>query len=149
MSSISFTGKASFTRRALTAAAMSGALSVATLGMAGQAGASTSNGTPSQAHPAVCRGAQRRTTHWTKRVAAVSKRLDREEALEAKASNRHGRLTHLKKIVAHEKKLLAQVNGKAATRQAKLSKTMTKACSPPAASQSTTATTGGTSTSQA
>jgi hypothetical protein len=131
MSSISFTGKASFTRKALTVAAMSGALSMATLGMAGQAGAATtSTSSGGQAHPQLCSNANGRRAHGAKLVAASTSRLNRIKAMEAKAAaaGHQKRVAYLEKVITHDKAVLARQSGRYTANQAKLAKGAAARC---------------------
>jgi hypothetical protein len=79
----------SFTRKMLTSAAVLAALSVATVGMAGQAGASTTTPASSGRVHRLCANAQARQVHGRKLVASLSKRVSRAQALEAKAPPVH------------------------------------------------------------
>ena len=121
----------SFTRKVLTAAAMSGALSVAALGMAGQAGAaSTSTSSGGQAHPQLCSNAKGRQAHGAKLVATSTRRLNRIKAMEAKAqaAGNQKRVAHLQKVIAHDQAVLARQSGRYKAAQAKLAKEAANRC---------------------
>lgn len=131
MSSISFTGKASFTRRALTAAALSGALSVAALGVAGQAGAATTSSTSGgQAHPQLCTAANGRKAHGGKLVAASTSRINRIKAMEAKAqaAGHSKRVAYLERVLSHDQAVLARQSGRLTANQGRLAKAAAARC---------------------
>jgi hypothetical protein len=131
MSPISFTGTASFTRRVLTVAAMSGALSVATLGVAGQAGAATTSTTSGgQAHPQLCTNANGRRAHGAKLVAVSTGRLNRIKAMEAKAqgAGHSKRAAYLEKVINHDQAVLARQSGRYTASQARVAKAAAARC---------------------
>lgn len=121
----------SFTRKALTSAALLGALSVATVGMAGQAAASTTAPTSGgPAHPQLCSKAHARQAHGAKLVATWTSRVNRIKAMEAKAqvAGHQKRVTYLEKVITHDEAVLARQSGRYKANQAKLAKEVAARC---------------------
>lgn len=136
----------SLTRRLLTSTVVFGALSVATVGMAGQAGASTT--TPTTAHGAtpgvqahrhlVCTNAQKRHAKRVESGQGLSKRLTTLEAREAKAkaAGHQARAAYLAKVIAHDQAVRARLGKRLTTMQSRIAAMVARRCG--AAARSTT-----------
>jgi hypothetical protein len=130
--------KNSLAKWAVTSVAVVGALSVAMVGLAGQAGATTpttaavSNGAlRAQAHRnLVCSNAEKRRGGRRESAAAFSKRVTALTALEAKAqaAGHTKRAAYLAKVIAHDQTVASRLGAHLTKREAKEAAIIARRC---------------------
>jgi hypothetical protein len=143
--------KTALAKKMIGSAVLFGALSVGTVGMAGQAFASTSTSTSggsAQAHPQLCAQANQRKVRGRGEVAGFSKRMATTKSREAKAeaAGHHAYAAWLGKIAAHDQAIVNRAQKRLAANEAIVARDVARSCRAPHSTASKAA--GGSSTSQ-